>query len=199
VSGPREQTDPPLDSDPPRRYLPDRPLPPYSYVTRHWPHPTRDPAGHSYGQRAPAVDPPDSARPGDCAEFLWGVDLFNYGYYWEAHEAWEAVWVACGRRGQAADFLKGLIKLAAAGVKAREGRNEGVVRHARRAGELFAHVCSSSESTVDVSRTHFRMFGLSLAGLLANAETAATIVATVKADRSNAVQIVFPFQLHPAI
>lgn len=34
-------------------------------------------------------------------------------------------------------FLKGLIKLAAAGVKAREGKPAGTRSHARRAAELF--------------------------------------------------------------
>jgi uncharacterized protein len=34
--------------------------------------------------------------------------------------------------------LKGLIKLAAAGVKVREGQEHGVRTHARRAGESFA-------------------------------------------------------------
>ncbi len=36
-----------------------------------------------------------------------------------------------------ADFLKGLIQLAAAGVKHREGVPQGVTNHARRAAELF--------------------------------------------------------------
>jgi hypothetical protein len=53
--------------------------------------------------------------------YLRGIDLFNFGYWWESHEAWEGLWRACGRRGPAADFLKGLIKLAAAGVKASTG------------------------------------------------------------------------------
>ncbi|TGQ49534.1 DUF309 domain-containing protein, partial [Mesorhizobium sp. M1C.F.Ca.ET.210.01.1.1] len=26
--------------------------------------------------------------------FRWGIDLFNHGYYWEAHEAWEPLWHA---------------------------------------------------------------------------------------------------------
>jgi predicted metal-dependent hydrolase len=65
------------------------------------------------------------------------LDLFNHGYYWEAHEVWESLWHACGRSGQTADFLKGLIKLAAAGVKHREGVPKGVKSHAGRAMELF--------------------------------------------------------------
>jgi hypothetical protein len=65
------------------------------------------------------------------------VDLCNYGYYWEAHEAWEGFWHRCARKGEMADVFKGLIHLAAAGVKAREGNARGVKRHAARAKELF--------------------------------------------------------------
>ncbi len=54
------------------------------------------------------------------------------------------MWKACGRRGTAADFLKGLIKLAAAGVKKREGRPEGVRRHGARAEELFRGVTAAT-------------------------------------------------------
>jgi hypothetical protein len=60
--------------------------------------------------------------------YLRGIDLFNHGFYWESHEAWEAVWISAGRRGSVADFLKALIKVAAAGVKAREGREAGCVQ-----------------------------------------------------------------------
>ena len=72
-----------------------------------------------------------------------GLDLFNFGYYWEAHETWEQIWHAAGRSGPLADFIKGLIKLAAAGVKARERRPEGVRRHALRAAELFSYVAET--------------------------------------------------------
>ena len=67
------------------------------------------------------------------SQFLRGVELFNAGYYWEAHEVWEELWHAEGRRGPTADVLKALIKLAAAGVKVREGRENGVRTHCRRA------------------------------------------------------------------
>ncbi|MCA8997366.1 MAG: DUF309 domain-containing protein, partial [Planctomycetaceae bacterium] len=57
---------------------------------------------------------------------------------WEAHEAWEHVWIALGRFGDAADHIKGLIKLAAAGVKCLEGNTRGATRHANRALELLS-------------------------------------------------------------
>jgi predicted metal-dependent hydrolase len=79
-----------------------------------------------------------TAREPRSSQFRRGVALFDAGYYWEAHEAWEGLWHAEGRRGATADVLKGLIKLAAAGVKVREGREQGVRTHARRAAESFA-------------------------------------------------------------
>ena len=82
--------------------------------------------------------------------------MFNHGFYWEAHEAWEALWHAAGRRGATADFLKGLIKLAAAGVKAREGRAAGVRQHSQRAGELFRGVAAGGE----------RIFGMRMEELI---------------------------------
>jgi hypothetical protein len=88
----------------------------------------------------------DPARWRTCREYLHGIDLFNNGYYWEAHETWEGLWIAAGRRGPLADFLKGLIKLAAAGVKCREANPEGVRRHLARARTLLRGVCRDAPS-----------------------------------------------------
>jgi hypothetical protein len=45
--------------------------------------------------------------------------------------------VAAGKRGPVSELAKGLIKLAAAGVKARRGEPEGVRSHGRRAAAHF--------------------------------------------------------------
>ena len=45
-----------------------------------------------------------------------------------------------------ADFLKGLIKLAAAGVKHREGNPGGVRSHVRRAAELWRGIATTPEA-----------------------------------------------------
>lgn len=127
----------------PARWLPEEPLPPYAYLPRQAPHPTRDTAGHSFGRAVPLLEPPDPPRWRECAAYLRGVDLFNHGYYWEAHEAWEALWHACGRTGTTADFLRALIRLAAAGFKLREGRPTGAVRHATAASALLRAVASA--------------------------------------------------------
>ena len=115
-----------------RRLAPGVPLPPYAFVPGSaLPHPTSDPAGHSFGKRGSATQPVGTHNWGGCTPYLYALDLFNHGYYWEAHEEWETLWQACGRVGLTADFLKALIKLAAAGVKAREGKPAGVCSHAR--------------------------------------------------------------------
>lgn len=119
------------------RYLPDLPLPAYSYVPGRSPHPSRDPGGHQ--RDGPPLDAgfPGTANWRDWTPYLRGVDLFNHGYYWEAHEAWETAWHACGRRGPAAELLRGLIHLAGAGFATRRGKPAGRARHAALARVRF--------------------------------------------------------------
>jgi predicted metal-dependent hydrolase len=90
-----------------------------------------------YGHAAEQVTPLDPICWQQNETYLYAVDLFNYSYFWEAHEAWESLWHAAGHQGQVADFLKGLIKLAAAGVKQCEGNAAGVARHLSRGHELL--------------------------------------------------------------
>jgi uncharacterized protein len=45
-----------------------------------------------------------------------GAELFNQGQYWEAHEAWEELWLALDDEPRL--FVQGLIQVAAAGHKA---------------------------------------------------------------------------------
>jgi hypothetical protein len=135
------------------RRLTDTPLPPYTYVPGRTPHPVSDPAGHSFGRVPEPVSPFDPADWQTCHPYLYGIDLFNHGYYWEAHEAWESLWHAAGRTGPVADFLKGLIKLAAAGVKAAEGNGVGAKGHMQRAAELFRECESLGERVMGLDCT----------------------------------------------
>ena len=104
------------------------------------------------------------------------------------------MWHACDRHSEAADFFKCLIKLAAAGVKAREGRPIGVTRHIARAVELLALVRGQSRPQ------SLRYFGLDLDELARNLSHAtAAIESADPADLTAAlpVKIVFPLQLRP--
>lgn len=145
---------------PPPRYANEAPLPPYSYVLGHeHPHPVTDPRGHHYGQKHNApiasevlaqlpIEPASRRRAlaavlAANAEWLYALDLFNGGYSWEAHEAWERFWHALGRTTPEARLVQGLIHLAAACVKIREGKPEGVTRHATRAPELLGRIAAA--------------------------------------------------------
>lgn len=127
------------------RYQPDFSLPPYAYVPGHHPHPHRHPSGH---KMATIPDLPATADLSEWQQnrvYLAGIDLFNHGYYWEAHEQWEALWHLTDRQSAEADFYCGLIKLAASGVKIREGKMRGAQRHAERARNLFDEIVQKYE------------------------------------------------------
>jgi hypothetical protein len=173
----------------PVRLLVDRPLPPYSYVSGKFPHPTRDTAGHSYGTAEPPISISQADQWQDCEPYLRGIDLFNSGYYWEAHENWEAVWHAAGRKGTIAELCKGLIKLAAAGVKAREGRANGVRQHAQRARHLFESVMMQTSSEQP------RYMGLSLPTLIQCAQRLAQDPSAIINTSNDPVVVVMPFAL----
>ena len=55
-----------------------------------------------------------------------GVDLFNRGEYWEAHEAWESDWTH-DRKGPDSGFYKGLIQIAAGCYHYRRRNRRGAV------------------------------------------------------------------------
>lgn len=76
--------------------------------------------------------------------YLWGLDLFNAGFHWEAHEQWEALWWAVGREGEVASLSKLLIKIAAAAIKVRQGRSKGVSIHTHRALALLGQDWASA-------------------------------------------------------
>jgi hypothetical protein len=170
------------------RLVPELPLPPYTYVSGQAPHPVSHPDGHRHGVRPEPVAAPDPSRWQECRPYLYGIDLFNCGYYWEAHETWEQLWHACGRAGPTADFLRGLIKLAAAGVKVREGRPEGVRSHAGRAARLFQQLAGARA----------RFMGLALSELITFAAQLAERPETARAAPDKAVQVVFPVALIPS-
>jgi hypothetical protein len=100
-----------------------RPFPAYRYVPGLHPHPIRDPRGHSY-QPVPTLNrhaPWDADEWRTLDDWLYGVDLFNRFYFWEAHEAWEGLWAAAGRDTAPALLLQGLIQIAAALLKTHMG------------------------------------------------------------------------------
>ena len=151
-------------------------FPPYSYVPGHFPHPISDPAGHSFGLSVSKPNPVDPANWRASPEYRRGIELFDHGFYWEAHEVWESLWHAANRTGLIADFLKALIKLAAAGVKVRAGNTAGVISHARRAKQLFRQVAQAYRPALSIDS---RWLGCDLEHLIAFANNIAAAPPTI--------------------
>ena len=140
--------------DPPR--YTQRPFPPYRYIPFQGkatlPHPRNDPEGHSYSadeEFLPHFTPDDWPN---CETYLYGIDLFNNSYWWEAHETLEVVWLAAGDRStRCGTFVQGLIQLAAAQLKRVIGSSQGAQSLTEAGCEKLA-VAEGTFLGIDVAR-----------------------------------------------
>jgi predicted metal-dependent hydrolase len=65
-------------------------------------------------------------KPDYSSHFLAGVRHFNAHEFWEAHEAWETIWLVAA--SDVEQFLQGMIQLAAAYHHVKRGTHRGGVR-----------------------------------------------------------------------
>ena len=94
-------------------------FPVYRFIPGIHPHPVNSPEGHSYGLEEEEVSKWNSDDWRLKEDYLYGIDLYNYHFYWEAHEAWEGLWLASVKRSSEHMFIQGLIKMGAALLKIR--------------------------------------------------------------------------------
>ena len=146
------------------------PFPAYAYLPGHTPHPRRDAGGHAYGQPEPQGSLTNPNAWPQTPLYLEAIDLFNAGYYWEAHEAWEALWKVLPAHEDHARFLQSLIQLSAASLKYRLNHPEGVHR-------LFVQAI---EKLQDLSKRHTTYMGIDLRRLIQQATGTFTVVQFVK-------------------
>jgi len=145
----------------PRRYT-ALPLPSYRFVPRRAPHPTADPRGHSYGRPPPfEVAPLDGRRWWRSQAYLYGCDLYNRGFWWEAHEAWEAVWQLAGKDSPERAGLQGLIQVANCHLKLHMGLTRVIARLQQRYAAHFQRA---------VARAPMPFLGLDLPAFQARAD-----------------------------
>ncbi|GAB4327474.1 MAG: hypothetical protein Kow0074_22800 [Candidatus Zixiibacteriota bacterium] len=93
------------------------PFPAYRFVPGLLPHPRRHPRGHSAEQPEPSPPPIDPERWHESETYLYGVDLFNFAYWWECHEELESLWHVVGHSSRAGLFLQGIVQVAAANLR----------------------------------------------------------------------------------
>ncbi len=61
--------------------------------------------------------PLDPAAWSASTTYLYGADLYNFAYWWEAHESFEALWQMTDKEGPLGQALQGLIQIAAGNLK----------------------------------------------------------------------------------
>ncbi len=149
-------------ADCPQRYAPGAEFPPYRFVPGKAPHPFAHEGGWGHGVERPN---PAFVHRGDwenSPSFLAGVDLFNRGWWWEAHETWEVLWhVVEGRDEVQHQLLKGLIQLAACSLNRERGSDAGATRLLHSACELLEQAQLGARSA--------QVMGLDLADLRSRA------------------------------
>ena len=105
-----------------KRYCRNREFPPYSFI------PTKNLNPNSAGGYREGIPDPISSKIEknnffNHDDYLFAIDLINYGYYWESHVYFEAIWHAHGRRGDVASYCKAMVKIAAGAIKHKQGRS----------------------------------------------------------------------------
>ena len=105
-------------------------------------HPNKK-GGHSYGRPEPKDEPLSEHNFESHQLFLFGIDLYNHEYFWEAHVYWESCWHELNRVGEEADVLKSLILLSAGRLKQVLGQSKPASIHWQRSIELLKTLNSS--------------------------------------------------------
>lgn len=86
----------------------------------------------------------DTAQPGmtpealaQCDAFRTGLHYLHNGWFWEAHEVLEPVWMACPPNSRERALCRALIQLANARLKARMGKPQAAARLRREVGVIL--------------------------------------------------------------
>ena len=103
------------------------PLPKRQYVPGQGLHPDKDPNG-------PHIPKIPSSKMGfsvqlwkESEQYLYAIDLFNYQYFWEAHEVLEGLWVEVGRKTSTGIFIQGIIQVSAALLQKTQSNHKGAI------------------------------------------------------------------------
>jgi len=83
--------------------------------------------------------------------FLYGVDLYNHHFFWEAHESWECIWKRESDESLKA-MIKGLIQVSGGYLKSIQGIETGARKLWQRS------LVYLSEETLVHSGIHFHEF-----------------------------------------
>ncbi len=104
-------------SFPDRKYIPGQGI-----------HPKKDPKGSHIPEIPSDTTKFDTDTWRISQQYLYAIDLFNFGYWWEAHEVLEDLWIQTGRTTLIAKFIQGIIQISAAFLKDSQSVPRGASR-----------------------------------------------------------------------
>lgn len=162
-------------------------FPPYAFVPGFYPHPKNNPQGHSYNKVDKFIKSIDNQNYNEHETYIYSLELFNKGYYWEAHEELEGIWNAINREGYIAEFLKALIKICASGVKVRQKQEHGIYEHSRIAKAIFQKI--KNEENLD------SLLGINLSEIIQICDYIMENSSKFKSNIELPVEKVFDFEL----
>jgi len=123
-------------------------LPPVRHVPGTGSRPNREFLAPYRDAVPPSVDETNALS---VAAYRYGFDLYANGYYWEAHEVWEPVWMACRPTGRPRALLAGLIQLANAALKRDMGQQQAAARLRLAARQHLADAAVGGSELMGVS------------------------------------------------
>ncbi len=82
--------------------------------------------------------------------FRYGIDLFNSGYFWEAHEIWEPVWMRLAPNSRERLAAQAFIQAANAFLKLATSRENAFQRVAGEAVRLGREACARGSVVLGV-------------------------------------------------
>lgn len=136
----------------------DWPLPGVAYLPGRTTRPDADDDVHRIARAAP--DPTDPRNWAQNAAWLAGLRLYREGFFWEAHEVWEPVWMNAQPNSRERLLIQGLIQMANAALKQRMARNQAAIRLAAMSAQLIA----------EASHTETGLMGVDVRALARSAE-----------------------------
>lgn len=101
------------------------PLPDYKYIPGQT---ARHPENAFDALRARALSPTTTATASENAPWCYGLRLFAAGYYWEAHEVWEPVWLNAAPNSTERFMCQSVIQIANAALKRDMGKPKAAAR-----------------------------------------------------------------------
>ncbi|MCV0395205.1 MAG: DUF309 domain-containing protein [Rhizobiaceae bacterium] len=127
----------------------------------------RPEAGLFFDIAQAAPETTDPARWRDNRAWLYGVDLYAGGFFWETHEVWEPVWMGARPNSPERTLVQGLIHLANACLKLEMSR----LNAARRLTALAAGCLGDARSAGPTG-----LMGVDMPPLLADLDRFATLL-----------------------